>query len=99
MTNTEIIFNEAIMNNIFTEEEAVKILESGAQLPLHTFANWKSLGYSVKKGEKAKIKTRLWKPVKAKKKDSEDGEKEMKMYLCKAALFTADQVQKIEEKI
>ena len=28
---------------------------------LHTFIGWKSLGYSIKKGEKTKVVTYLWK--------------------------------------
>lgn len=97
MTNQQIIFNEAVMNNIFTEDEAIKILESGRALPLHTFAYWKSIGYVVKKGEKARVKTHLWKPVKSKKDVKEGEEPEKKMILCKAALFTYDQVKKMED--
>ena len=61
MTNNEIIYSEAIAAGIYTQEQADAILASGHALPIHTFPEWKRLGYSVKKGEKAAIKTRLWK--------------------------------------
>lgn len=61
MTNNEIIYSEAIAAGIYTQEQADAILASGHALPLHTFPEWKRLGYSVKKGEKAAVKTRLWK--------------------------------------
>lgn len=95
MTNTEIIFKEAIANKIYTKEEAQKIIEEQFVLPIHTFMVWKELGYSIKKGEHAKITTRLWKPCKGKKKeDSESDENTINMYLCKAFLFTREQVEK-----
>lgn len=96
MTNAEIIFDEAINNGIFTEEEAIKCIEQFGSLPIHTYAGWKAQGYSVKRGEHAKITTKLWKYVKAKKKaEKEAEEKEDKWYLCKAFLFTSDQVEKV----
>lgn len=49
MTNMEIIFNDAINNGIYTEEEATKIIEKCGGLPLHTFNEWKRRGYSIKK--------------------------------------------------
>lgn len=61
MTNTQIIINEAIANGLYTKEEVETILESGHMIPLHTFQTWKSAGYIVRKGEHAKITTRLWK--------------------------------------
>lgn len=50
MTNLTIITSAAIQAGIFTEAEADAIIKSGHELPLHTFAEWKRLGYSVKKG-------------------------------------------------
>lgn len=73
---------------------------------LSTFQEWKRRGYSVKKGETAFIKMDLWTCKLVDKKD-EDGkvmmkdgkpEKEKKFYLRAAALFTADQVEKISKK-
>jgi hypothetical protein len=45
--------------------------------PVHTFAYWKSLGYSVKKGEKAKLSIMIWKHVEKERKLSEDEKKTM----------------------
>lgn len=61
MTNNEIIYSESIAAGIYTQDQADAILSSGHALPIHTFPEWKRMGYSVKKGEKAAIKTRLWK--------------------------------------
>ena len=93
MTNAEIIYNEAIINGIYTEDEAIEILSMGINLPIHTYAVWQQLGYQVQKGQKAAIKTKLWKPV-IKKAKNEDEEDEQKMILVNAALFTAEQVEK-----
>ena len=53
MTNEQIIFNAAISSGIFTKEEAIAILESGRRLPLHTYQEWRRLGYQVKQNEHA----------------------------------------------
>lgn len=45
--------------------------------PVHTFAYWKSLGYSVKKGEKAKLTIMIWKHVEKERELSEDEKKTM----------------------
>lgn len=82
MCNAEIITSEKILNNI-TEE-------------VHTYAKWQSLGFQVKKGEKAIIKTMLWKKVKSKNKDTENVEEETSnFHLVKASLFSKSQVEKI----
>ena len=100
MTNTEIIINEALANGLYTEEQIENILASGHMIPLHTFKVWKDNGYIVKKGEHARITTRLWKfTSKAKKSEEADenteGTENNHYYLAKAFLFTADQVEKI----
>lgn len=68
-------------------------------IPVHTFATWKSAGYSVKKGEHAKIVTRLWKFSTKKagnaEADADDETNYSHYYLTKAFLFTAEQVEKI----
>lgn len=62
-TNQEIIFNEVLMRGI-TED-------------VHTYAKWRSLGYQVKKGEKALFQTMLWKKkTKKSKKDDTENVKE-----------------------
>ncbi|GFI31624.1 hypothetical protein IMSAGC013_03021 [Lachnospiraceae bacterium] len=98
MTNTQIIISEAIANGIYTKEEVDAILESGRMIPVHTFQTWKSAGYIVRKGEHAKITTRLWKFTNKKAGEADgdaDGEANNHYYLAKAFLFTADQVEKI----
>lgn len=59
VTNMEIIAAECLLNGIIEE--------------VHTYAKWKSLGFQVKRGEKALIQTMLWKKV-TKKKGVEDTE-------------------------
>jgi len=61
MTNNEIIYRAAIDAGIYTEEQAAAILSAGEDLPLHTFQEWKTRGYSVKKGEKAVLHVDIWK--------------------------------------
>ena len=97
MTNNEIIYSESIAAGIYTQDQADAILSSGHALPIHTFPEWKRMGYSVKKGEKAAIKTRLWKyttqPTKAAREAAELAGKEPDAdphyYLAPAYLFTA----------
>lgn len=65
---------------------------------IHTFAGWKALGYSVKKGEKAVSKFPIWKYVKAKASEAEDanadGEASGHCIMKVAAFFSASQVQR-----
>ena len=86
MTNAEIILSEQVLHNISED--------------LHTFAKWKALGYTVKKGEKAAVQTKLWKMTKKKAKaddDKQDGEdveeQQNHYYLAKAFLFKRSQVE------
>lgn len=94
ITNQEIIFNEVLMRGI-TED-------------VHTYAKWKSLGYQVKKGEKALFQTMLWKKKtkKSKKENTENTEnveneegKEKKnndyFFLAKSSMFGRSQVELI----
>ena len=97
MTNNQIILNAAVAEGLFTEDEAIAILESGRRLPLHTYQEWKRLGYQVKKGAKAALTVALWKCKKNV--DKETGEEEEKMFLRKAHLFTFDQVEKRTETV
>lgn len=82
MTNLEIIAKEM---------ERAKI-----EIPCHTYIGWRERGYQVKRGEKAVITTMLWKPVKAKQ-IKEDEEKQDKMILVKAFLFSEAQVKERKE--
>ena len=102
MTNIQIIANEAIANNLYTEEQVIELFETAGCLPLFTFAEWKKMGYFVKKGEKAKVTCYIWKMKKEKKtvpqKDGNDVEvDERNFYKVKAFLFDAEQVQKAEK--
>lgn len=94
MTNTEIITRTAIAEGIFSEEEAAAILSSGRRLPLHTYQEWKRMGYQVKQGEHARISVTLWKyrreTVEINGEEYESGD----CYRALAHLFTADQVEK-----
>lgn len=75
MSNSEIIEMECALNGI-TEE-------------VHTFQRWKSMGFVVKKGEKAVFKTAIWKAVEKK----QEEESELKIFMKNAAFFKASQVQ------
>ena len=92
MTNAEIIKRAAIINNIFTEEQVQEYAKNGERIPLHTYIEWKKMGYQVKKGEHATISLPLWKF--RTKKDEETGEIDEKAYMQTAYLFTDKQVEK-----
>lgn len=84
MTNNEIIINQAIAHGIYTKAEAQAIVAAKGCLPIHTFAEWKKAGYSVKRGEHAAITCDLWKYA-----DAPDPH----YYMAKAHLFTREQVK------
>lgn len=113
MTNEQIILFESVklmkegvlkpMDDTITVEycdgktEEVQIPE-----PIHTFNGWKERGYSVKKGEKSKIKFAIWKyAAKEIEVETKGGEKEKTtgktMFLKTSAFFTAEQVEKARE--
>ena len=101
MTNEEIICREAVAHGIITKAAAEAAILTGADIPLHTYAAWKSRGYQVRKGEKAAVKTSLWKRSKGKKKaqqesteaaeqdSAENPETSGHFFLATAFLFTA----------
>lgn len=108
MTNNEIIISEAIKHGIYTKAEAQAIVAAKGCLPIHTFAEWKKAGYSVKRGEHAAIVCDLWKyterPGKATKAARAEAAKagqngpdadapDPHYYMAKAHLFTLDQVK------
>lgn len=87
MNNATLILYYKAMNNIPLEEE------------IHTFAEWKRLGFSVKKGEKAKYKIAIWnKSVKSKKDEEASQEDDSYFYTKVAAFFSMNQVQPIDAK-
>ena len=53
MTNEKIIYDAAISAGIFAKESAAAILSTGRRLPLHTYQEWRRMGYQVKQGEHA----------------------------------------------
>lgn len=97
MTNLQIIANEAIANNLYTEEQVEELFATNGCLPLFTFAEWKKAGYFVRKGEKAKLTCYIWKKKKGAKVEEEnatDEQKEREFFMCKAFFFTPEQVEK-----
>lgn len=67
---------------------------------IHTYAHWYSLGYQVKKGEKAIARFPIWKYTKGKKKEMTEEEAQNAGYcfMKNSAWFSDDQVERIEEK-
>nr|DAO92663.1 MAG TPA: protein of unknown function (DUF1738) [Caudoviricetes sp.] len=100
MTNEQIIANSAVAAGIFTQEEAEAYFSHGMRLPIHTFAEWKSCGYMVKKGEHAALVVSIWKPKTRKRKDGKtveaDKEEDGGFFLTTAYLFTKQQVEAIK---
>lgn len=60
MTNGKIIANAALEAGLFTKAEVQAAIQTGVSLPLHTFAEWKRMGFAVRKGEKAALKCDIW---------------------------------------
>ena len=89
MTNTAIILGYMQLNNL----DPNKIV-------LHTYSQWKKLGYQVKKGEKSEHKIPVWKPsTKKVEVENEDETKEEKTngryFIKTSAFFTQEQVERI----
>ena len=99
MTNNEIINNTA---SVLYAENLDDILMNDGTIGLHTYNEWRKLGYQVQKGERAKAKVKLWKKVRRKKakldKDAKsDDEYETKFIMTNASLFDLTQVKPIEK--
>lgn len=94
-TNFQLISDAAINAGLFTLEQAAEIIATFGELPLHTYAGWKSRGYQVRKGEKAKLKTTIWKHS-GEYTDKSGKEHESHMFMKLSAFFTADQVEAIQ---
>lgn len=97
MTNLDIIVNDAIAANIFTKSQIEAYLLEG-DIPLKSYKQWFDSGFVVKRGETARLKTRLWLPKKSKKdsKNTKESEQIKNYVLVSTYLFTADQVVKID---
>ena len=104
MTNLEIIATEAMVHELYTEEELMAFYDEKEIMPLNTYKMWDMAGYQVKKGEKAKIQTRLWKknpkyrPMVTEEEiqetEADEVKKQRAFYLTKAYLFDISQVEK-----
>ena len=109
MTNAMIIMNESVRlmeegilkgSGEFVTVENEDGTQKTLELPeaIHTFNGWKSLGYSVKKGEKSRIKFSIWKhATKTVEKDGKEEERS-RMFQKVSAFFTFDQVELITAK-
>lgn len=72
-----------------------------ADVELYTFAAWKRLGFSVKKGEKSAHVVALWKYTEKKKKKDENGKEVQTGGYCVTRnmhLFTREQVESLKAK-
>lgn len=114
MTNAMIILNESVrLMKEGTIEGTGEFLtfkyddghteEVEVPEPIHTYQMWKTLGYQVRKGEKAIAKFMIWKYTekKAKEDNAEIAVKEgdtiaRNMFMKMAAFFKMSQVEKIK---
>ena len=90
MTNNAIILGQLMLliaDNKISEEEEI-----------HTYAHWKSLGYQVKKGQKAVAQFPIWKYT-SKKKAEEVSEEEAQArgycFMKLSSFFSTKQVEPI----
>lgn len=114
MTNATIILNESLRlmeegvikgSGQFAEIETADGEKKTIELPeeIHTFNGWKERGYSVKKGEKSKIKFPIWKYTEKCKTEEEKTGNPLEdapvtnMFMKLSAFFTADQVERAKE--
>lgn len=110
MSNADIIFTHSMelanAGKIRFTDTVIGSREDGTPvfLPeaIHTFAAWKSRGFSVKKGEHAVAKFAVWKYKNARtvEVEQEDGTvteetRAARMFLQSAAFFSASQVERI----
>jgi len=106
MTNEQIILGERIklMNEgmIGTTGKTMTIEKEGKKYKInepeviHTYKAWQSMGFQVKRGEKAKTTVLIWKhTIKKSKKEKEKEVDIEKMFKTKAFFFTIEQVEEI----
>ena len=114
MTNAEIVFNNSVFlmeqgllrgtgeKVMFKDEQGIREVEVPEEI--HTFNEWKRMGFVVKKGEHAIAKFPIWKLAGKKKKDEEAGENEDgeksggRFYMKVAFFFTREQVKEAMKK-
>lgn len=114
MTNAMIILLESVKlmeegilkstgQKIVVEDAEGKKKELDVPEQIHTYARWKSLGYQVKKGEKAVVQFPIWKYIsrKAEKEAKEMTEEQAAAkgycYMKTASFFTVNQVERKED--
>lgn len=116
MTNAQIIFNESIrlMEDGIIGSTGLKIevvMDNGETVsmmepePIHTYAAWKSLGFQVKRGEKAIAKITIWKAGKSRQQEetaeaaAENGveisPERVRMFMKTAHFFKPSQVERV----
>ena len=109
MTNTMIILMESIklMESGVLKGTGEKIViedsegnKKELQVPevIHTYAHWKSLGYQVKKGQKAIAQFPIWKYTSKKSKNMTEEEAQEKGYcfLKQSSFFKQEQVEQLK---
>lgn len=111
MTNEEIIYEQRLRlmeegvigttgRFFIGKDEGGNEVRMNEPEEIHTFQHWKELGYTVKKGQHAVAKFRIWKCAsKAKNEEAEnesrEEEKNEVMFQKIAAFFTVAQTEKI----
>lgn len=109
MTNAMIVLLESVklMEEGIIKGSGIKgTTPDGKEIELpeqiHTYQTWKSLGYQVKKGQKAVAQFPIWKHT-SKQLDETDDEGNPKvktnMFMKTASFFTIDQVEKIKKEV
>lgn len=116
MTNEEIVMRESIelmKQGVIACAGQIDVVDgdgnkSKMDMPesIHTYQEWKELGYQVKKGEHAIAKFAVWKPTKQKKAKTDDEKQEdgtikvqakPRFFMANASWFKISQVEKIQE--
>lgn len=83
MSNTEILTTDFMLHGLEFDKQK-----------FDTFAGWKRRNKKIKKGSKAVLKTKIWKPSKYK---NEDGEEKKGMFLVNASYFSIEQTESIKQ--
>lgn len=115
MTNAMIILLESVKlmeaglisgtgEKIVVEDSEGNKQELDMPEQIHTYQRWKSLGYQVKRGQKAVAQFPIWKFTNGKMKteevredvDAENNENSGYCFMKLASFFTAGQVERIE---
>lgn len=101
MTNQQIILMESVKlmeDGILSGSGVIVETPEGKKLELpediHTYAHWKSLGYQVKRGEKAIAQFPIWKYTSKKKDETEEETQENgHCFMKMSSFFKTSQVE------